>query len=265
MASFADQIKAAKAAHSVVTTMDATVRVQIAQAFADWEAGKLNDRGIRTKLEALVRSAYRASASVGTTHVAKMAELGSWEPRESVFTTDYLKNLLKDVRSNLSDYKKSPKEEADRRRAVLRIQHSAGVGAEQGYTDALVSGFVELEDFGYETKKFWVANFKNNVPCKYCRKLHGTSVPLTDEFTHPGGLKVYGHLQGCPLHPNCHCQIIILLINLENALEPVDFEEPDQQTPETMDTDDVKKIPDGIFKSILKTLKAIAKLFRKKK
>lgn len=266
MASFAEQIAAAEAAHAAVAALEQTARARISQAFSDWENGKITDRDIRTQTEAIVRSAYRASVTVGHTHTAEMAELGAWVPQTRVFNTEYLAALLKDVRRNLKEYKKSERTEVDRRRVVLRIQHSAGVGAEQGYTDAIIAGAAELEDFGYELEKYWVANFKGNLPCKYCRKLHGTGVPLHEEFKHPGGLKIYLHLQGAPLHPRCQCKIIVLIRTLENAFETPDFEEPDSTpAPVFMTTDQVKTIPQKIFDALRKVLKVVAKKFRKKK
>lgn len=264
MSSFADQIIAAKAAHSVVEALEQTARAQIFQVFTDWDAGKLTDDAALTKLQATVTASYNAASSIGLTVVANQAGLGTWTP-QSPTNKDYLDALLADVRKNFTVYQESEKTDADRRNAVLRIQHSAGVGAEQGYTDAVQSGYSELDDFGYDLRKVWMANFVDNIPCPYCVKLHGTEVKIHQQFKHPASKKVYQSLYGPPLHPRCQCFLVVLIVSLDNADEELNVDAPSGHTPSTMTTDDVKSLPKKIFDALRRVLKAIAKAFKGKK
>lgn len=56
--------------------------------------------------------------------------------------------------------------------------------------------------------KTWVSRLAENT-CKYCARLHGTTIPITDSFAPyaqgVGFPKVYGGLFGPPMHPNCQC------------------------------------------------------------
>jgi hypothetical protein len=266
MSSFAAQLKAAKQAHDATSSLEDAVRKQISNAFDDWDAGKLSATSVRHKLENIVRTAYRTSASVAAAHAVKESGLPDWVPSERVFLTPYLSNLLEDVRRNLKDFKKSDQGDVERRRVIQRIQHSAGVAAQRGYTDALITSYGELETMGYSVRKVWVANFNGTLPCDHCRGLHGTEIPLHDNFPVPTQtkLKVYRDLQGPPRHPRCRCYLAILIINLQNAFDDLDLDAPEEDGPTSMTTDDVKKMPAKLFASVVKVLKKIISLFRGK-
>lgn len=261
MASFEEQLQAARQAHLAASALESSVRQQIAASFDAWDRGEYSAQSIRWRLEAIVRSAYRTTASVASAHVSRESGIQGWVPSE-VFNTEYLANLLSDVRRNLREYKSSDRGEVARRRAVLRMQHSAGVASQRGYTDAMISGYTELQDFGFRLRKVWLANFVNNTPCDYCRALHGTEVGLHENF--PMGdnlLKVYGDLKGPPRHPRCRCYLAILVVSLENALESLDIEHPTPAS-KTMSTDDVKRMPTKVFRAIVKTLRKIISFVR---
>lgn len=236
------------------------MRQQIISIFDSWDKGDLTAQTVRHQLEAVIRSAYRSSGAVATEHTVQQSEIPGWRPANRFFSSDYLASMLSDVRSNLRTYKASDKTDKDRRRAVLNIQHSAGVAAQRGYTDALISSYSELNvDFGYELRKFWMANFVNNDPCDYCRALHGTEVGLHDEFPYPKhskSTKVYQNLQGPPRHPRCRCYLAIIVVTLENALDSMDIDVP---TPPalTITTAEVKNMPKSLFGSIVKALQKI--------
>jgi len=260
MASFKEQLAASRAAHNAASTIEREMRDQISTIFNEWDLGHHTKQTVRYRLEAVIRNSYRASAAVAVQQTINASGIPGWKPQGEVFKTEYLDSLLKDVRKNLAAFKSSDKEDADRRRAVLRIQHSAGVGAQRGYTDALISSYAELADFGYKLKKVWLANFINNTPCPICRSLHGTIVELHETFPVPDGSgKVYLDLQGPPRHPRCQCWITILIYTLENVLEPLDIDNPSDKPQEEMDTDDVASLPLAIFSGILKALRALVK------
>jgi len=262
MASFAEQLRAARQAHLAARALEATVRQQIAATFDAWDQGRFSPQSVRWQLEAIVRSAYRASAAVASAHAVRESGLTGWTPTE-IFNSEYLQNLLADVRRNLREYKKSSRDEKARRRAILRMQHSAGVAAQRGYTDAMIQAYTELEDFGYRVRKIWLANFVNNTPCEYCRALHGTEVGLHEEFpTGDNRLKVYGDLLGPPRHPRCQCYLAILIVTLANTLETLDIDSPGPGAL-TMTTEDVKRMPGMIFRAVVRTLQRIISFVRR--
>ena len=257
MTSFSSQLDASKKAHVAVKAIEAVVRGQVSDAFTLWEEGALTDASVRWKLERIVRSAYRSSASVGLSHMASQSEIPDWKPSQ-VFQSDYLKGLLADVRRNLREYKASARDDKARRRALARIRHSAGVAATRGFTDGVMSASTELSDFGTPTKKLWLANFVNNMPCDWCRELHGTEVPLGRSF--PSGhdrLKVYGDLLGPPRHPQCQCRVVVLLSRLENVFDSLDLALEGASPPSSMTTDDVKTIPKGFFGHLVSFFKRV--------
>ncbi len=256
MTGFREQLQAARQAHDAASNLDAAAQKKILEAFDAWDSGDHSAQSVRWQLEAIIRSAYRASAAVAAEQYSRESGIPGWKPTE-VFNTQYLQNLLKDVRRNLREYKASDKGEVARRRAVFRMQLSAQVAAQRGFTDATNQSAQELKDFGFQLRKVWLANFAGNTPCEHCRELHGTEVGMNEDF--PIGaadLKVYGDLSGPPRHPNCRCYVVILTVSLENAMEALDIQNPGP-APKAMTTDDVKKMPDKIFAAVVKTLRKV--------
>jgi hypothetical protein len=260
MSSFAHQLEAAKSAHLAAITLEEQVREKIVQGFEDWDAGKLSAQSVRHRLENVVRDAYRTSAALAAAHASRMSEIPGWIPQSQIFRTDYLDALLGDVRRNLREYKASDRDDKARRRHIMRMQHSAGVGAQRGYTDALIASYTELEDFGFVLRKVWLANFINNTPCPTCRSLHGMERDLHEEFPFKlADTAVYLNLQGPPRHPRCQCYLAILIITVENAFDKLNIDNPSSKKIEETDTDEVKKLPWKIFLAIIAVLKKIAK------
>lgn len=260
MTSFAEQISLHKAAREATASLEAASRDNILRIFSDWDAEILTNQTVRYRLEAVIRASYRSSAGVAREVSQRNSEIPEWISSE-VFNTDYLQDLLSDVRRNLRDYKAG---DLTREQAVSRIQHSAGVASQRGYTDQLIASYTELEDFGLEIRKYWVANFVNNVPCPACTRLHGTYVGLHESFkVESGEPEVYRDLMGPPRHPRCKCALYMFVMTLENAFESPDFEQP-QNSPSMMTTDDVKKMSKGIFSSVVAALRAILRSFRGK-
>lgn len=261
MTSFRQQLDLAEAARIAVAALETSSRQNIEEIFQQWEAGDLTNQTVRYRLEAVVRTAYRSSASISRQTAMQNSGLEPWTPAET-FNSEYLQDLLSDVRRNLRDYKVSAQDEKARRRAVFRISHSAGVAAQRGYTDQTIAAYTELEDFGYNLRKVWVANFVDNTPCPSCVRLHGTSVGLHEFFMDESGPGVYRDLMGPPRHPNCQCKIVVLIRTLENAFDTLDIATP-PPTEQMMSTDAVKLMPKSIFKSVVAVLKSIARLWRR--
>lgn len=231
---------------------------------ADWERGDITDHAIRFKLEQIIRTAYTASAAVAAAAAENAAELPTWKAKYTA-TTPYLQELVKDIRRNLRVYKKSDRSEKTRRSTVLRMQHSAGVAAQRGYTDALIESYEGLAKLGYELRKFWLANFNNHTPCPSCRELHGKWVGLHENFKITvKGPKIYVNLQGPPRHPRCQCWLAILIIDLANRDEEIDVEAPRGEET-TMTSDEVKKIPKRLFAKLVANLAKILKFLRRKR
>jgi hypothetical protein len=262
VASFGEQIEASRQSHLAVRALEESVRLQVEAAFLDWENGDETNQSIRWRLERIVRDAYRSAAAVGVAHTSAQSGIPGWRP-VGVFNTDYLQGLLADVRRNLRDYKKSSRDAVARRRAVSRIEHSAGVGATRGYTDATLETNRELRDFGYMVRKLWLANFVNNVPCEFCQALHGEEVGLDEDFpTDSNLLKVYGDLKGPPRHPRCKCRLVILHVRLENLFERLNVEDPRDGTTNTMSTSEIQALPKGVFGTITRGLRKVIRFLR---
>ncbi len=268
MASIAAQLAQARISANTASSLEGANRHAIETIFDAWDAGQITNRQIRHRLENVVRGAYRASGAIAREHTRRAADLPGWEPaRDQTFQTDYLADLLADVRRNLREYtaaRSKPQTEKQaakaRTRAVDRIQHSAGVSTTRGYTDGLIQAHIELEDFGFQLIKVWLAQFENNTPCRYCRALHGARVGLREPFhalvRGVRNLGVYRDLQGPPRHPRCHCHIAILIITLENALEPIDVETPPEEA-ESSSASAVRGLSLTVFLAIIAALRAL--------
>lgn len=270
MATLAAQLEAGRKSARAASEVEAANRLRIEELFNDWDDGQITNRQIRFRLERVVRSSYRASGAIAREHARRASELPDWVPADQTFITPYLDSLRADVRRNLREYgavrarKSATPEEVDkaRRRALLRIKHSAGVATTRGYTDGLIEAYSELEDFGFRLRKVWLANFVNNTPCRYCRALHGSQVGLRETFRVQvrGGtrLAVYRDLQGPPRHPQCKCYIVILTITLENAFDRIDVDTPDDPEDESS-ASAVRNLPFSIFRAIIAALRALVR------
>ena len=224
----------------------------------EWDAGKINNRSIRHRLENVVRGAYRSSATVAMQHTMQQSGLPKWKPRDDTFSTEYLTNLVADVRANLREYNASAKDEVAARKLDLRLQLSAVVAAQRGYTDALISSYGQLLDMGFEIDKTWLNSLVRNVPCRFCKKLHGMTIPLHDEFpiVAKEGPKVYVNLQGPPRHPRCQCYLCMIVRTLDNAFEKIDVEDP-AVAPKLVDTEAVQRMPQTTFQAVIASLRAV--------
>lgn len=262
MASFGEQIEASRVAHLSVRALEQSVRQQVVNAFVAWESGEESAQSIRWRLEAIIRNAYRSAAAVGVAHVSAQAGIPGWRP-VGVFRTDYLDGLIADVRRNLRAYKASKRGDADKRRAVSRVAHSAGVAATRGYTDAVLEANRELEDFGFRLRKVWIANFQNNTPCEFCIALHGTEVDLDESFpTDRNLLSVYGDLKGPPRHPRCRCRLAILHVQFDNIFETLNVDEPEDVDTETISTDEVQAMDQSLFNFFTRGLRRVIRFLR---
>lgn len=260
MTSFKDQMTLHVASRRVTDALESASRQEIARLFEDWEKGLLTNQSIRHKLEAVVRSSYRSSASVARSVAISSSDFPDWSPAET-FTTEYLASLLADVRRNLRGYKAGT---LTRAQALFRLEHSAGVASQRGYTDQLIWAYSELEEFGARVEKYWVANFVDNAPCPACTRLHGTSVGLHENFRiEDGEPGVYKNLIGPPRHPNCKCRLFIFTLSLDNMFTRIDFESP-EDAPPMVTTAQVKKMSFGVFSAVRATLHAIARFLRGK-
>jgi hypothetical protein len=102
-------------------------------------------------------------------------------------------------------------------RLRMRVGTSTTTAVHQGARDAQTAVFRRYADIhGYATvKKRWIVTSKD--PCGMCRALHGTVADITAEFDRtandgPESLKaVYLDLQGPPRHPNCRCQLELVV------------------------------------------------------
>jgi hypothetical protein len=264
MAGFARQIEDSRVAHLAVRALEESVRRAVTEAFDAWDAGDEDAQTIRHRLERIIREAYRSAAAVGVAYTVQQAGIPDWKP-VGVFNTAYLTELLADVRRNLRDYKASERDEVARRRAVSRVAHSAGVAATRGYTDAVLEASRELEDFGFRLRKLWVANFVNNTPCEFCAALHGTEVPLDDDFvTDENKLKIYGDLKGPPRHPRCKCRLVMLHVRFDNFFDSFDLDEPIETDNDTITTEEIQAMDAGLFGMFTRGLRKLISFLRRR-
>jgi hypothetical protein len=113
------------------------------------------------------------------------------------------------------------------RQVVLRNRLSVSVAAGAARTAVTLEQGRIRERNGEKLAKRWVASMDGKDPrsCYWCRKLHGTTIPLGDSFLSylPGAVDLTGHghltqppkpyrgaLQAPPLHPRCRCKIVIV-------------------------------------------------------
>ncbi len=262
MAGFGEQVEASRVSHTAIRAMEGAVRRSVAEAFSAWEAGQETPQSIRWLLEAIIRDSYRNAAAIGVAHVVAQANIPGWKP-VGVFRTSYLDGLIADVRRNLREYKASDRGDVAKRRAISRIEHSAGVASTRGYTDAVLEASRELEDFGFRLRKLWVANFVNNTPCEFCQALHGVEVDLDESFpTDRNVLKVYGDLKGPPRHPRCRCRLLILHVRFDNFFDSLDLDEPVPADNDTITTEEIQAMPAGLFSFFKRGLTRLIRFLR---
>jgi hypothetical protein len=258
-----EQLAAARAAHNTATSIEIITRESAVDVLMDWEDSKINNRAIRHRLESIVRGAYRSSATVAMQHVAGQSGLPKWKPRDDTFSTDYLQSLVADVRSNLREYNASAKDAVAARRLELRLELTAVVAAQRGYTDALIASYDQLVEKGFEVEKTWLNSLVRNVPCRFCKALHGVTIPLHDEFPiQTTGPKVYVNLQGPPRHPRCQCYLCCIVRTLDNAFDEIDIEDP-KNAPLSVESEDVQRMPETTFQAVIASLRAVVETQRR--
>lgn len=269
MATLADQLTRAREAARAASSVEAANRALVADMFDRWGRGEVSTRQLRFRVEAVVRAAYRASGEIGRSLAEVNSDIPNWKPSNQTFRTPYLDNLQADARAAVSEFLQTQRRKtltaADsakaRARAVMRVQHSAGVATTRGYTDGLLAAYAELETDGVLVQKVWTANFVNNTPCPRCTALHGQRIPLAGKFVDLDGSGIYRDLAGPPRHPRCKCFLVILLVTAENAGETLDLTTPTQ--PNSMSAAQVRALPVPVYHSVLAALKLTAKYLRK--
>lgn len=270
MVSLDEQLQRAREAARAASSVEAANRALVADMIDRWSRGEITTRQLRFRVEAVVRSAYRASGEIGRSLAEINSDIPGWKPSNATFRTDYLNSLQADARAAVSEYLKTMKrktltpEDAAKARArvVMRVQHSAGVATTRGYTDGLIAAYQELDREGVRVEKLWSVSFLNNTPCPRCMALHGERARLNEPFVDLDGVGIYRDLMGPPRHPRCRCFLIILLITAENAAQTIVLDSP-QQPASSMTADQVRKLPTPVYHSVLAALKVTAKYIRR--
>lgn len=254
----AQQLVISGAAQRGIDAIEAQAVARMHEVWAEWlEASEHTDVQVRFRMENVVRTAYRAAAQLAVSQMRDQVRefLPDWNPETRIFRTSYLDALLEDVRRNLREYK-ADRTVLARRRAALRMELSARVASQRGYTDALLSLAGELDDAKLQVRKTWQATFINNTPCPQCTELHGVSVPLGSSF--PGTGSVYIDLLGPPLHPRCRCKLVIL-VSQTGVPEAAMGEIPasvTEQSERSMSAADVRAMPKKAYDAFLRFLRA---------
>jgi hypothetical protein len=263
MRSFNEQISRIRQQKAKVLLSDIAAQELVTETMERYLKGERNDRQVRFDLENIIRDAYRQSAR-GAQEAARF-QVGrgrKWAPVPKDITTDTLRRLLEDVRRNLREFKESEATERDVRRAVLRFRLSAGHAAQAGFSDGQQIAFTDLVNDGVEVRKFWGANFDHgNAPCNDCINLHGVEVAIDAEFPTFGRISTYGPLYAPPLHPQCRCDGIYVVVENGNRDDAVLLGEPEE--PKMIDSEFIRNMPVAIFKAIIGALARALDLLRK--
>ncbi len=100
-----------------------------------------------------------------------------------------------------------------RMRSVATVSTSVHQASRDAQT-AMLRNYATIHGYATVSKRWRVTS---DNPCGMCKALHGTVVGVTDEFNRnansgTGKLRpVYLDLQGPPRHPNCRCQIELVV------------------------------------------------------
>lgn len=195
----------------------------------------------RQQVQAAVRAGYTAAANAA--FVKLSAEFGDQAPASLPELGDNLDRLLSDVdtmfghgQSDLQngiaqafDGVQGPNPTATRivaigqavqnsqARTAQRAQATASVAVHQGASDTeqAVYNHFQIETGTPGLMKRWVVT--SNDPCGMCEALDGTMVGVNAEFDHNATTnekdyrRVWRHLLGPPRHPNCRCQLELVI------------------------------------------------------
>lgn len=139
---------------------------------------------------------------------------------------------------------------------ITRAALGVSTASQFGYNESKEAAYASHTGLG----KTWVAHFSPTT-CKYCRWLHGQTVPIGEPFPlPPGGPVPYtGLLMGPQYHPNCRCS---LLPHLEGKTQPeklqagalVDGADKDTPPPPEISSDALKAIPQSKLGKVLQWL-----------
>lgn len=263
MATFRSQFAAASKTNQAVRVLEASARAQASSIAMLASVRSPNRVRIENDLIGVVTDVYRASAAMAVAHLSAQISVPRWKPRTvnaETLTTDYLSGLVSDIRKNLKSFWLGDLPDVDSLRS--RVEHSAGVAAARGYTDALILASTELsKEHGFILRKVWRANWVDHTPCPLCAELDGTSVAMAASYESSSTLAIYGDLVGPPRHPRCMCWLVILVEGLENYNDKDDETGPEQE-PTSVTTEDVQKMPAGFYNRIVRWLRTLKRRLR---
>lgn len=255
MSSYSDQAGAARFVSKAKAALDVQVRHLAMGQAASWMGDdKPSLASGFPDIETVVRSAYHTGAALARAHIANQADIPGWVAPEEKRTPPYLKSLLTDVRNNMRDYLNGPRDEKAARRLMLRVQHSAGIASQRGYTDAMLRAADSLAKIGVQVRKVWTATGPN--PCPECVNLHGTEVGVHEQFK-TINTRVYRDLLGPPAHPHCHCTLVLFIVGADNVTEEIDLEAPEAPARKEMSSTEVKGLSQGVFAALIAALTKI--------
>ena len=152
--------------------------------------------GTYSKMKFVLDKSWTVGQVLGNAAARRQhSALGLDKPRPATADTAILKSLQKDLRSIYAEGDSAQ----TRLRAKMCVEAAVKFSFNSSYT-------LVMENT--DTKKMWVTT--SSVPCSYCKRLSGTVIGWTEEFskTFEGlkPIKVYkNELYHPPLHPNCRC------------------------------------------------------------
>ena len=175
------------------------------------------------------------------------------------------------VDRNLADLVADPSPET-LRRIRHRLRLAAGVLVRHYYWESQRKVFqAAAKTTKVQVRYMWVANIVAGNPCPTCLALHGQQVGQGEEFPHgpPGSPKVFLALTSPPRHPNCQCSLVPYVVNLETVSTEVPVRPSEVVQAVRVPTEgedfyssgEIRRLPAGVFASILAALGAVISWF----
>lgn len=171
-------------------------------------------------------------------------------------------------------------------RLMVRARLTVGVAPSFSRTQAVLAEGRRRQAAGEKVMKSWRSKLRPRT-CRWCRLLHGTMIPLEEEFPHgdpvalpqqrtrrvatPAGARRYdraigqpviftfppgvwgGRLEGPPRHPECECELVLVTLTDEPMPGPDRGPEPSASY---VHAADIAALPEARYQALRAFLRA---------
>jgi hypothetical protein len=260
MTSFSEVLDLAKHAADALNAIEVTEHARALSFFGRHQNGFETAAQLRDEMIRQAKAGFAAAGSVAIEHIQGLSVSAGLPSADTplIISAPVLDRVVSDIVRNFNLYMASNKTETDFRRLQFRTDLSVQAAVRRGFTENQLAAAAVLREQGATLKKIWLANFVDNVPCRDCKSLHGTEVPLSTEFPHGDekSAKIFHGLQGPPRHPNCHCYMLVYVITLGTIPHVPDV--PVVEEEKFMSAKDVRRLPRSVYTAAVTTLRLIA-------